>query len=115
MEHSMSQTRSSETASDGELIHRIADALGVAVDAFYLLSVEHVFHSSADGTRWLLTSGTPGSPLVRRIPSEVNSQDKDGESIPAFLIRDYDSPQGKALAALIDRVLAMHLHLDMRG
>jgi hypothetical protein len=35
--------------------------------------------------------------------------------VVAFLVENFDSPQGHALAALVERALTMHLHLDMRS
>lgn len=100
--------------SDDELLQRMATALGVSVDSFYILPEQHMFHVEADGTRWLLTSATPGRPVIRCLRSGAQDASLGDQSVAAFLADNLERPQGAALAKLIDRVLAMHLHLSVR-
>jgi hypothetical protein len=92
----------------------MAAALGVSVDSFYILPEQHMFHVEADGTRWLLTSTAPGQPVIRCLQSGNSGATPGDQSVAAFLIDNLERPQGAALAKLIDRVLAMHLHLSVR-
>lgn len=100
---------------DEKLLERIAEALGVPAEAFLVMPAELVFHTDVDGARWLLANGAPGSPTVRRLSAHASERASTEESVAVFLARNLDNPKGKALAVLIDRVLSMHLHLDMRG
>lgn len=104
-----------EMTSGGGLLQRVAVALGVPVDAFYVLPEQHIFHMSAAGSRWILSSGARGVPTVSCLSSQASDQIAEGEPVTAFLIRNLDRPEGQALAALIERMLTMHLHLDLRG
>ncbi|MCJ2012203.1 hypothetical protein [Methylobacterium sp. J-076] len=100
--------------ANDRLLQRIAAALGVPVDALFVPPDQLLFHTGPDGTQWLLGNAAPGSPTgccvcvhaPERIPAE--------EDVATFLVQNLDSPQGQALAALIDRVLTMHLGLGMR-
>lgn len=103
------------TMPDDELLRRIASALGVSADAFFVLPEQHVFHVAADGTRWLLSNAEAGLPQVQCIPSQIDNPNVAGEGMIDFLVRNSDSSQGRALASLINSVLSMHLHLDMRS
>lgn len=92
----------------------MATALGVSVDSFYILPEQHMFHVEADGTRWLLTSATAGQPVIRCLRSGEPDATLGDQSVAAFLADNLERPQGVSLAKLIDRVLAMHLHLSVR-
>jgi hypothetical protein len=106
---------SSNSLPDDKLLGRIAAALNIPVDALFLVPEQFVFHTDVGGTRWLLTNGSPGSPTVRRVSAQPSEPNPSEESVTAFLSRNVDTPQGKALATMIDRMLSMHLHLDMRS
>lgn len=99
----------------GELLQRIAAALGVSVTDFYVLPEQHVFYVGADGSRWLLANSTPDSSIVRRLGDNLLDGDATEQSIADFLVTHPGTPQGQALVQLIERVLSMHLHLDMRS
>lgn len=73
-----------------------------------------MFHAEADGTRWLLTSAAPGQPVIRCLRSDATDASVGDQSVAAFLADNLERPQGVALARLVDRVLAMHLHLSVR-
>lgn len=100
---------------DDCLLGRIAVALGIPVDALFLVPEQLLFHTEVGGTRWFLTSGAPGSPTVRRVSAQPSEPNPPEENVATFLAQNGDTPQGKALATMIDRVLSMHLHLELRG
>ena len=111
----MSHSNSPDTTSRHGLLQRVAVTLSVPVDAFGALPKEHVFHIGADGTRWLLTSDTSGVPTVCCLSARAAHHPIEHGGVAAFLAQNFDSPQGHALAALVERTLTMHLHLDMRS
>jgi hypothetical protein len=110
----VSHTDLPDTASRDELLWQVAAALGVPVDAFYVMPEQHVFHIGADGTQWILTSDKLGSPMVRCVTLETSDQEFPNETAVTFLSRNLYNPQGKALAALIDQLLTTHLHFGKR-
>lgn len=111
----MSQSNFPDITSRHGLLQRVAVTLGIPVDAFDALPEGHVFHIGADGTRWLLACDARGAPTVRCLSAMAADHPNEYECVVAFLMQNLDSPQGHALATLVERALTMHLHLDMRS
>lgn len=111
----MSQQSLPETTSGDGLVRRIATALRIPVDAFYNLPQRHVFHVGSDGTQWILKYDSTGSPTVSRATERTGDSMSDDEDVIVFLIQNFDSPQGKALAGIICQSLSIHLPLNTRS
>lgn len=111
----MSHANSPGITSRHRLLQRVAVTLGVPVDAFGAPPEGQLFHIGADGTRWLLVCDAPGSPTVRCLSARNDDRPIEHEGVIAFVVRNLDSPQGQALAALVDRVLTLHLYPGIRS
>ena len=91
------------------VLRRIAATLNVPVDALSAHRETHVLHTAADGAAWDLFCDAQGDPVVRHIGNVEDRSPITVESVPNFLARDTDSPQSRALATLINQLLAVHL------
>ncbi|WP_288588323.1 hypothetical protein [uncultured Methylobacterium sp.] len=89
-------------------LNEIASVLGVSVEVFDDPVKPYVLHVGEDGARWLLEIGDRGEPAVR-LDSTGAGREQVREGIQAFLAHDVGSPQHRALVALIENLLTMHL------
>jgi hypothetical protein len=100
---------SSHPGSDHQLLEQIADTLGVRADAFQGNTLRHLLHAAEDGTQWFLASGEGGVPVARQVGVKSGHAGASDESIARFIVRHVETPQGRALGALIDSFLAQLL------
>ena len=90
-------------------IQKIASAIGVPVEAFSSRHENMVFHLEPNGSRWLLEKDPAGRLVVRGSLAGTEDSGQAHENVSEFLARNAGTPQGDALATLIDRTLSMCL------
>lgn len=88
-----------------QLLRQISDTLGVGINEFCESAARHLFHTAEDGTRWFLISGPNGRPVVRQVGVAADCVSTADETIDQFIANNTQTPQGRALAKLIDCLL----------
>jgi hypothetical protein len=92
-----------------QLLQQIADTLGVGVETFRASPPRHLFHTGKDGAQWFVVSGADGVPVIREVIDGAEHPSREDETVAVFLARHHRTPQGRALAAAIDRILLAYL------
>lgn len=90
-------------------LREIANVLGISVSELTASAQPRTLHMEDDGTCWFLITDTQGTPVVRCTYGSAAGHGTTEESVPSFLARDAGTPQHRALIALINSLLVMHL------
>ncbi|MFC6792545.1 hypothetical protein ACFQE0_25080 [Methylobacterium komagatae] len=98
-------------------LQQIADALGVSTNAFNTGLKTHLFFTDPDGSEWFLFQEPISAVRVRRVRAQTVEQDArepppNDTTIAEFFAKNWNEPQGQALAAIIESLLKAHLSLS---